>query len=149
MLSLSFELNETKVQTKLNKALAGLKDMRKPFTASSEALIPYFSEAVFETQGTALGQSWRKLAESTLRARASKSGYYSRPAIATDKILVWTGRMKSSYRSEIKRDQLRIFNVSPYFQYHQKGDRKMLGLNAFVIKTVKAEFNRFAKSLLT
>lgn len=145
---LSFTLNDTQVNKTLSDLAKGVKNFSKPFKKSAEKLLPFFSEGVFESQGKAVGESWRRLAESTLRARAARSGYYKRPPITTGKILIWTGRLKGGFKSEINPAHLRIFNVTPYFKYHQMGQRRMLAINSFVIEAVTREFNKYIASLL-
>lgn len=149
MATLSFTINDTQVKKRLSKLAGGIKDFRVPFKNAEKRLMPYFQETVFESQGRVLGESWRALAESTLRARAARSGYYRAPPIATGKILIWTGRLQKGFRSDIERRSLRIFNQVPYFKYHQRGQRKMLAINKSVTLMVQAEIEKYVQRLLT
>lgn len=148
MARIAFKINDTTVKKKLSSLLNGVKNFKEPLKKAEERLMPYFSETVFESQGSVLGESWRSLAESTLRARAKRSGYYKRPPIATGKILIWTGRLQRGFRSEITKDSLVIRNNVPYFKYHQDSQRKMLAINNSVTLIVQAEIQKYIEKLL-
>lgn len=146
---ISFKVKDTQVQKAMSKLLNGVTDFSEPLRRSSERLMPYFSETVFESQGSVLGESWRALAESTLRARAKRSGYYRAPPIASGKILIWTGRLQKGFKSAVTSTTLTISNPVPYFRYHQMSQRRMLAVNQTVITITMAEMHRYAQKLLT
>ncbi len=58
--------------------------------------------AQFSSQGKRLGNPWRPLAPSTVKARARRWGYYRRPSAAgvgsTRPILTWSARLRKSFR---------------------------------------------------
>lgn len=138
---LSFSVDDTAVMKKLDGLLGGVKDLRKPFTEAGDDLLTFFGEDVFESQARAIGDSWRALAESTLRARADRKGHYARTPERTDKILWWTGDLKRGFRKEANQLFLRIYNDVEYFRYHQERggsppQRKMLAITSNVILKV-------------
>jgi len=132
-----------------------MTDFRKPFNKAGKELIVFFGGKVFETQGRALGDSWRTLAASTLVARANESGHYKKRPEARNKILWWTGDLKRGFKKDVKKVELRIYNDVPYFKHHQKrggrpAQRRMLAINAHVItivvKKVADEVSKMVKS---
>lgn len=140
-MKLSFSLDDTKVVKRLGKISGGVTDFRKPFDAAGKDLLAFFGGEVFETQGKALGESWRELAASTLIARDQGRGHYARRPEVRTKILWWTGDLKRGFKKDVKKLELRIHNVVPYFKYHQKRggrppQRRMLAINARVITIV-------------
>ena len=90
---------------------ADLKDFRQPFNSSAEYLKRTFSTDVFNTQGRAIGEKWKRLSPATVAEKA-RLGYLSGP-------LIRTGLMQSSFRSIVQTDQAVVYNTAPYFKYHQ------------------------------
>lgn len=135
---LSFSVDDTAVTKKLNGLLGGVQDLKKPFEEAGEDLLVFFGEDVFESQARAIGDSWRALAESTLRSRAERKGHYANAPERTDKILWWTGALKRGFKKQTGKFSLRIYNDVDYFRYHQtRGgsppQRKMLAITSNVI----------------
>ena len=153
MASLTFSLDDTRVRKKLSGLSAGVRNFKKPFDAASSELLEFYGEEVFASQGSAIGEPWRALAASTLAARAGRRGYYRKPPVTTDKILVWTGRLKKGFAREVTSRMLRIFNDVPYFKYHQKASgsppqRRMLAINKNVITKVIRHVQRHVRGLV-
>lgn len=128
MADVTFKLDDKEFSAKLNKLTTCLDDFSKPLKKSAEELNDFYSNDVFESQGKDLGEKWKPLAPSTILARQMRKGYYKQPPITTNKILVWTGKLKSSFKSEVSRLKLRIFNIDNRFPFLQP-DRPMLGIN--------------------
>lgn len=153
MATLSFSLDDTRVKKKLSGLAAGVRDFKKPFDAAGSELLEFYGEEVFASQGSAIGESWRALAASTLRARDARSGYYRQPPIMTGKILVWTGRLKKGFAREVTSRMLRVFNNVPYFKHHQRASgsppqRRMLAINKEVITKVIRHVQRYVRGLV-
>ena len=151
-MEITFSIDDTKVTKKLSLMKNGFSDCRKPLSAAGEKLLSLYGIEVFETQGGAIGDSWRSLAASTQNSRAKRTGYYRNPPIRTDKILVWTGRLQSGMKKEVTKDMLRIYNSVPYFRHHQtRGgrtpQRKMLAITSRVITTVVDEISKYAQDI--
>lgn len=151
-MNLSFSVDDTAVTKKLDSLLRGVKDLREPFERSGDELLTFFGEDVFETQARAIGDSWRALAESTLRARSERRGHYAATPERTDKILWWTGALKRGFKKKADTVSLRIFNTVEYFEHHQKRggsppQRKMLAITSNVIIKVMDQIVRFVNAL--
>lgn len=140
-MKLSFRVDSSEVTKTFNDLGRGLTSLQKPFTKAGDDLLRFYGVEVFDTQGGAIGENWRKLAASTLMARDRRTGYYKLPPVETGKKLIWTGAMKSGFKRQVAPKRLRIFNDVPYFKYHQKAggkppQRKMISLTPNVIETV-------------
>ena len=152
-MQITFTVDDTRVLKKLLFARRGLTNCKKPLTRAGDKLLKLFGIEVFETQGGAIGDSWRALALSTRTARARRTGYYRNPPIRTDKTLIWTGRLMAGMRKKVQPMQLRIYNDVPYFKYHQKRggkppQRKMLAITSRVITTVVDELAKYATEVV-
>lgn len=143
----SVKINDDKVRRKLGSIASGVRDFSKPLDNASDKLLIFFGEDVFETQGRAINKSWRALAESTLRARSRRTGYYAQPPIETNKKLVWTGRLKKGFEKEVSKLKAIISNSVKYFRYNQD-TRPMLAVTDKVTAIVRKEFNNFIRRLL-
>lgn len=141
------KVNDYRVKQTLEKLSSGVRDFSKPLNQASDKLLIFFGEDVFETQGRAINETWRVLAESTLRARAKRSGYYAQPPIETNKKLVWTGRLKKGFQKQVERLRSTISNNVKYFRYNQD-TRPMLAVTDKVTAIVKKTFNSYFKKIL-
>jgi hypothetical protein len=86
--------------------------------------------AQFTTQGQQGGTPWRALRPRTVKARARRWGYYRRPPApgvgAAFPVLVWSGRMRGSFRRGSP-FHVRVITLRsllwgtrvPYARYHQ------------------------------
>lgn len=117
-LEITFD-DKANVKKKLLAISDQVKDWRPAFERVGQDMLQAYGVESFEKQGIA-GESWRPLANATRKARMKRWGYYKQAPMATDRILIWTGRLKSGFRKQVTRDYLRVFNVVPYFKYHQK-----------------------------
>lgn len=147
-MEITITADTTKVTKKLSGMAKGLSDFSKPLDLVGGDLLNFFGNEVFETQGAALGEVWKALAASTLVLRAARSGYYKNTPIVTDKILIWTGNLKGGFKKEVKPLQLRIYNDDEKFKYHQKTQRRMLGVNAKVVTIVIDRINQYAEQII-
>ncbi len=130
------------LQLKLENLVQTTKQMSEPLEKSGSDLLILFSEKVFETQGRAIDENWKKLAATTLRARAMGWGYYGNTPIETGKKLVWTGRLKSGFKKTVTKTRLEISNKVKYFKYNQK-TRPMLKISQEVVNIVTRNFENF------
>lgn len=88
-----------------------IKDWTPAFKQAAEGLKKVFSEDVFATQGSVIGERWNPL-KPTYLAQKVKSGY---PADT----LVKTGTMRNNFETLVKTDYAEIWNSTQYFKYHQ------------------------------
>jgi phage gpG-like protein len=102
-------------ETQLSRKLIGLRDdlrdLRRPFSDSADYLKGVFSRDVFQTQGAAIGETWKRLSPYTV-AQKARQGYPATP-------LVGSGRMQKSFQTIVSSDQAVIYNDAAYFKYHQ------------------------------
>ena len=102
-------------ETQLSRVLLGmesnLKDYTEPFKQSADFLKQTFSVDVFNTQGAAIGEKWKRLSPYTV-AQKARQGMPSTPLIAS-------GNMRASFKTAVSTDQAVITNDAPYFKYHQ------------------------------
>jgi phage gpG-like protein len=113
---MTFQLQWTiEGQTQLSRKLVGLrsdlKDYTRPFSDSAFYLKSVFSRDVFDTQGAAIGERWKRLSPYTV-AQKARHGYPSSP-------LIGSGAMQNSFKTIVSSDQAVIYNTAAYFKYHQ------------------------------
>lgn len=114
------ELSRVLLDTESN-----LKDFKAPFKDSADYLVRTFSKDVFETQGRAIGERWKRLSPYTIAQRA-RLGFFGPP-------LVRTGRMQQGFRSIVSSTQATVYNDTNYFKYHQsRGPRTRLPRRAMM-----------------
>lgn len=151
-MEITFNFDDKKVQKKLNELATGLKDFRTPLGQAGEDLVNFFDKDVFDGQGEPAGERWRALSARTLQMRAARAGYYKNTPEATNKILVWTGRLHRGFESMVKTLSLTIKNNVEYFRYHQLGGgvpkRAMLTINSRVIEKVMNKINEYIVKLI-
>lgn len=99
----------------LSRVLIGMassmKDYTTPFSQSADYLRETFSRDVFDTQGGAIGEKWKRLSPYTV-AQKARRGYPSTP-------LVGSGAMRESFKTLVSTDQAVVYNTAAYFKYHQ------------------------------
>jgi phage gpG-like protein len=99
----------------LSRVLIGmessLKDYTEPFTKSANFLKQTFAVDVFNTQGAAIGEKWKRLSPYTV-AQKARQGMPDTPLIAS-------GNMRASFKTVVTTDQAVISNTAPYFAFHQ------------------------------
>jgi phage gpG-like protein len=102
-------------ETQLSRVLLGMassmQDMSYPFGQSAEMLKHTFAVDVFDTQGAAIGETWKPLSPATVAAKARTYGQTA-PLIAT-------GNMRASFTTEVAPDYAIVANQAEYFKYHQ------------------------------
>ena len=112
MLKITWSIEgEVQLARRLNIIATSIKDWTPAFQEAADRLTSIFSEDVFRTQGAIIGESWQSLKPKYL-AQKVKQGY-------PPDTLIKTGRMKSSFISDVASDHATISNISPYFKYHQ------------------------------
>jgi len=127
---------------KINRMQTTLKSYKQPLEAAGGELVSYFGTEPFKTQGRELGEPWKAHSASTILARQMRRGYYAQAPVETNKILVWTGRMRAGFKKEAQNLKLRIFNTNENFKWNQP-NRPMLGITDRVIKTVMTKLTDF------
>jgi phage gpG-like protein len=77
---------------------------------------------VFAEQGSSVEHAgaWPQLAESTMKARTRRWGYYKNTP-SNPSILRWTGAMQDHRIVTVNEDKGRIEFIEPYAVYHQRG----------------------------
>lgn len=113
---MTFQLQwEIEGRVQLSRKLIGLesdlKDYTKPFSDSAIYLKGIFSRDVFETEGRAIGERWKRLSPATV-AQKARTYQQTRPLIAT-------GNMRASFQTIVSSDQAVVYNDAAYFKYHQ------------------------------
>lgn len=102
-------------EKQLSRVMVGintkLKDFSKPFKNASDRLKTIFSKDVFETEGGAIQERWKRLSPYTVSQKA-RLGFPPNP-------LVRTGRMQKGFRTIVDSDKAVIYNEMEYFKYHQ------------------------------
>lgn len=106
---------EVEGHKELSRVLIGmeskLKDFTPPLRDSAQYLEKVFSTEVFDTQGAAIGQRWKRLSPLTV-AQKARQGLSTLP-------LIGTGALQAAFRSAVSPLEAVISNVAPYFKYHQ------------------------------
>lgn len=152
-MQITFTFDDKKIQKKISEIANGVKDFRIPMNESGKDLVDFFGKEVFDGQGSPAGDKWKALSPATLKLRSSRSGYYANPPEATNKILVWTGKLHKGFESVVQSLSLRIKNNVEYFKHHQLGGgvpkRAMLTVNSKVIEKVMRRVNEYIIKLLT
>lgn len=95
----------------LTKLDANMKDWSDEFKKTGEYLKGFFSNEVFNTEGAVFNEPWAQLSP---RYAAIKAKKYPGKGI-----LVATGKMKDSFRTDNGKTYVRVFNIVDYFKYHQ------------------------------
>ncbi|MGY3406100.1 phage gpG-like protein [Bradyrhizobium sp. GM5.1] len=90
---------------------SSIKDLSYPLKESAGYLKRTFSVDVFNTQGGAIGERWKRLSPYTV-AQKARRGYPLTPLVAS-------GRMQNSFQTIVSSDQAVIYNTAPYFKFHQ------------------------------
>jgi hypothetical protein len=112
----NFQLSwEIEGDRQLSRVLIGmgtnLKDFSEPFGRSADYLQKTFSKDVFDTQGRAIGERWKRLSPATV-AQKARLGFFLGP-------LIRTGHMRDNFQKIVSSNQAVIYNPTPYFKYHQ------------------------------
>lgn len=89
----------------------GIKDWQPAFRETAEELKKIFSNDVFSSKGSVIGEKWSPLKPRYL-AKKLAQGYPADP-------LVKTGKMKAGFQSMFKGDYAEVWNSIAYFKYHQ------------------------------
>jgi len=107
---------EKQLARKLRGIGAGIKDWTDAFGEAGDRLKGIFENEVFASEGAVIGERWQPLKPSYL-AQKVKAGF-------PPDTLIKRGVMKSSFASDVKKDQATIYNTSPYFKYHQSKEAR-------------------------
>ena len=102
---------EVQLARRLRGVSESLRDWTPAFRDTAFELKKTFSDDVFATEGSAIGEHWQPLSPSYA---AQKGRKYPGKGI-----LEATGKMKNSFVSTFSADQAAITNTAPYFKYHQ------------------------------
>lgn len=141
-----------KIELKLAKMAKSLEDYTKPFTKAGEDIVVYIGIRIFE-QGGFPDERWEPLSAATISKRVQGVGWYSQSNVSSmDKILIWTGQLRSGFHKKVETTSVTIYNDVPYFKNHQLGyhtkKRTMLKLDQTMVKLVEDRINEYIKSLL-
>lgn len=146
-MEIKISLESKRVVKTLSNLTKEIRDFRRPLETLGIDLLQFYGGEVFTTQGGAINQSWKRLADSTLLARARRSGYYKQAPASNAQTLVWTGRLQRGFKKEVSTTKLRIFNPVPYFKYHQQGGkapkRAMLAITPKVVDKAVSTIEEF------
>lgn len=107
----------------LDKIKNLLGDFKPEMKAVGDYLLDFFTNDVFDSQGSAIGSQWEPLSEpySTYKAKMWGAG----------RILIASGKMRASYKLYTGSDYLIVRNEALnrygdyYARYHQDGTEKM------------------------
>lgn len=108
--------------------------LNDPYWPLNEFRIVYMPEVQrnIDLQGAVFNKRWKKLKPRTVKKKEVESrtlGYSKKPMIRT-------GRMRSDFRSQIRRKglastddyqtvgRLTVYNPTSYFKYHQSGEKR-------------------------
>lgn len=150
---ISIRLDDRELKLKLNNLAQGLTNSKPVMKDISEQLLNYYGDEVFQEQGTTGVDKWRQLSAVTSLSREKRQGYYKAAPETTNKILIWTGRLRRGFDSTVSATKTVIFNKVPYFKYHQTGGgrlpkRTMLAITQKVITVVDTTFAKYINKLL-
>ena len=95
---------EKQLSRRLGKLADNISDFQPEISDSTSLLKTFFSVDVFNTRGSAIGESWV----------ARKKEY-------PWKILERTGRMRRSFATRAEKLKGEVWNAVTYFKYHQSG----------------------------
>lgn len=151
-MSFDFKVDDTQVRKKLDSIARGIKDFSKPLNEAADVMLEIYGNKVFNDQGS-LGEKWKPLSAATLLARKKRTGHYKKAPKTTDKTLIWTGAMQSSFFKTVNNVKLVISNNTDYFKYHQSRggrtpQRRMLYLNKDIITLVFDKVAKHTKQLI-
>ena len=100
----------------LSRVLIGyghrFEGLPQPFRNSADYLKSMFSRDVFETQGAAIGERWKRLSPYTV-AQKARRGYPRRRRSSAP------AACETAFRPSSRSDQAVIYNTAEYFKYHQ------------------------------
>lgn len=142
----SIKVDNTETENQLRLVTNSLKDLSKPFKETGEKVSKeFFGKEVFDSQGGAIGTSWKGHAASTAVARARRWGHYAQ-AGSPGKILVWTGKLKKGFVYKVGDKQVTITNNVFYFKYNQP-ERKMMGNSSELERLVLIIFDKYLEEI--
>ena len=109
---LSFQIEgNIELSRNLTQLDANMKDWTPEFRETGEYLKGFFSEQVFDTEGSVFGEPWAPLSPAYAARKAKK--YPGKG------ILVASGKMKDSFDMDASGTYVRVYNTTDYFKYHQ------------------------------
>jgi len=81
------------------------------------------TDAIFDAQGSNVEKAgtWPGLAESTLKARKNRWGYYKR-APSRPSVMRWTGNMQQGRTRSVTKDTAKLTFTAKQAIYHQNGN---------------------------
>lgn len=150
----TFRVDSKQIEKKLTELGKATQDWSKPLDDLGKDLIDFYGNKVFSSQGfLATHRRWKPLSATTLKLRKERRGHYANTPIMTDKILIWTGRLKNSFYRQVDRLKLVIGNNAPYFMKHQLGEgnvpqRKIIEVNAEVNKIIMDKLGKYLEDII-
>lgn len=95
------------ISRNLGEIANGVKDFKKPFEDVSKAMLKTF-QMNFDSRGSLYG-GWA----------ARKPQYKGGVRIDTWPLMEKTGRMRRSFKSDVRSTSIELYNTRSYFKYHQ------------------------------
>ncbi len=132
---------DIRVINRLEQAIKRIGTPQPLLKDIGDTLVREFS-ANFPAEGARLNDPWVALARRTLIEKA-RLGFGNQP------ILVRTGTLRDNFKQEITNTYVRVFNPTPYFEYHQLGAppnlprRRMIVFPERLKQEVIAQFTKF------
>lgn len=106
-MKLSFNIEgEQQVSRKLH-GLAN-KNLKRPFERVGRNLVEFYSSAVFDSQGSVIGEKWK-----------GGPQYHG---------LVRSGTMRKNFKHRATAQSLEVYNPTEYFKYHQSNKSRKSNL---------------------
>lgn len=118
MPTLEIELQgSAKLKSSLIKLISSIDDWSSTLSVVGRTLTKFYSTVPFASQGGIYGARWSALTPKYASQKARK--YPGRP------ILIASGGMSTSFKSEADSKKVRIFNTNRLFPFHQLGGGKL------------------------
>ena len=123
----------------------GLKDYTIPLKESAADIKVFTQTDVFDTEGGALGNPWKKLSDNY--------GLWKQANYPGMKKLQLTRTMKQKFKIRSGKRKATVFNTDKKFPWHQLGTSRMpqrqsLGINSKVVNLVEDRFENYLNKLL-
>lgn len=106
-------VGDEELQRKLMRAGVAITSFASELKRSGQFLQDFYSNDVFQTAGSAIGERWAPLNPATIARKGN------------NRILVDTGKMKGAFKFKASDKVAAVTNPTEYLKYHQFGTRKM------------------------
>jgi phage gpG-like protein len=135
------------IRDKLARLGSELYNFTEEFAAIGTELTAYYAGS-FSMKGSQYGKPWAPLRPATLAYKTNHMGDMMGGA-SPSQPLIFSGKMRDSFKFEAGPTALRVYNAADYFKYHQLGtspgrgrghnipQRVMMALNGQLIEGIK------------